>query len=193
MLRQSLGRRTYATVAATAAPISNSPIVHLPLTQWPKATTDTAATATGKQYVTLPSHVFAAPSRPDILHQCVVAHLAGLRQGTASTKGRSEVKASSRKLYRQKGTGKARVGDAASPVRRGGGHAFAKKPKDWSLGLNRKVFEMGVRTALSERWRRNEVGRTPASYLFLAKRPFRASSRSFPKHRNSRKSQHALF
>jgi len=58
---------------------------------------------------------------------------------------------------RQKGTGKARVGDRQSPIRRGGGRAFPKIPKDWSLGLNRKVFELGLRVALSERWRRGEL------------------------------------
>lgn len=58
---------------------------------------------------------------------------------------------------RQKGSGRARVGSVRSPIRRGGGRAFAKQPKDWSIGLPRKVFEMGIRTALSERWRRSEV------------------------------------
>ena len=57
------------------------------------------------------------PVHSDVLHQCVVAHLANQRSGTASTKSRSEVKGSGRKLHRQKGTGRARVGDSGSPTR----------------------------------------------------------------------------
>ncbi|KAL7005897.1 54S ribosomal protein yml6, mitochondrial [Cystobasidiomycetes sp. EMM_F5] len=77
--------------------------------------------------------------------------------GTAANKNRAQVKGSSRKIMRQKGSGRARVGSVRSPIRRGGGRAFAKQPKDWSIGLPRKVFEMGIRTALSERWRRSEL------------------------------------
>lgn len=131
--------------------------VHLPLTQWPVESSDES------QYVSLPAAVFDSPPRPDILHQCVRAHLASLRQGTARTKNRAEVRGSQKKIMRQKGTGKARVGDRHSPIRRGGGRAFPKRPKDWSLGLNRKVWEMGVRTALSERWRRGELLVIPQS------------------------------
>ena len=137
--------------------------VHLPLTQWPSE-----ASSSESAYVSLPQYVFDSPARPDILHQCVRAHLSSLRQGTARTKNRAEVRGSQKKIMRQKGTGKARVGDAHSPIRRGGGRAFPKRQKDWTLGLNRKVWELGVRTALSERWRRGELTIIPDSPIFEA-------------------------
>jgi len=73
----------------------------------------------------------------------------GQRQGSASTKTRYEVRGSRRKLFAQKGMGKARVGDAASPIRRGGGRAFGPKPRDFSTRLPRKVRFMGMRVAWS--------------------------------------------
>jgi len=136
--------------------------VHLPVTPWPESHID-AKLLPPSTVVALPEYVFDSPARPDILHQCVRAHLSSLRQGTARTKNRAEVRGSQRKIMRQKGTGKARVGDAHSPIRRGGGRAFPKRQKDWTLGLNRKVWELGVRTALSERWRRGELTVIPAS------------------------------
>lgn len=79
------------------------------------------------------------------------------RQGTASTKTRWEVRGSGRKLYRQKGTGRARVGDKNSPLRRGGGVSHGPKPRDFSTDLNRKVYDRAWRTALSYRYRRGEL------------------------------------
>ena len=67
------------------------------------------------------------------------------------------MRGSNRKLQRQKGSGRARTGDVASPIRRGGGMAFPKRQRDFNVGLNSKVWKMGIRTALSERWRRGEV------------------------------------
>ena len=150
--------RPFATAAqapSTSSVAVPPSTVHLPLTHWPRLDASTAEVT--PSYVALPSHIFSAPRRLDILHQCVVTHLASLRQGTAQTKNRAQVRGSTRKIMRQKGSGKARVGDAQSPIRRGGGHAFAKTPKDWTIGLNKKVYEMGLRTALSERWRSGEV------------------------------------
>jgi large subunit ribosomal protein L4 len=73
------------------------------------------------------------------------------RQGTHKTKERSEVRGSTRKLYRQKGTGNARVGDAKSPIRRGGGRAFGPRPRQYRLNLNRKEKRLARRSALSYR------------------------------------------
>jgi large subunit ribosomal protein L4 len=97
------------------------------------------------------------PLRRDILHQAVVFEGDATRQGTASTKTRYEVHGSHRKLYRQKGTGRARVGTKQSPLRRGGGKTFGPKPRDFSTGLNRKVYDLAWRTALSYRYRRGEL------------------------------------
>ena len=97
--------------------------------------------------------VFNHPIRRDILHLCVVHYRDSLRQGSANTKNRAEVRGSTRKIMRQKGTGNARVGDAQSPIRRGGGVVFGPKPRDFSTKLPRKVIEMGMRVALSARVR----------------------------------------
>lgn len=71
------------------------------------------------------------------------------RQGTSKTKERSEVRGSGRKLYRQKGTGNARVGDAQSPIRRGGGRAHGARPRDYAHNLNQKEKRLARRSALS--------------------------------------------
>jgi large subunit ribosomal protein L4 len=97
------------------------------------------------------------PLRRDILHLAVVYEGDMTRQGTASSKTRYDVAGSHRKLYRQKGTGKARVGDKQSPLRRGGGKSFGPKPRDFSTKLNRKVYDLAWRTALSYRYRRGEL------------------------------------
>lgn len=102
--------------------------------------------------------VFSHPIRRDILHLCVVHHLDSLRQGTASTKSRSEVAGSGRKIRQQKRTGKARLGDKKSPMLRGGGVAFGPKPRDFSTKLPRKVIEMGMRVALSARVKEQAFG-----------------------------------
>ncbi len=101
--------------------------------------------------IQLRDEVFNVPIKKHVLHQVVVSQLAGRRSGTASTKGRSEVKASGRKLWRQKGTGRARVGDAASPTRRGGGVAFGPKPREYDLRVPKKVRKAALRMALSDK------------------------------------------
>lgn len=103
-----------------------------------------------------PKHLHL-PLRRDILHQAVVFEGDATRQGTASSKTRYEVHGSHRKLYRQKGTGRARVGTKQSPLRRGGGKTFGPRPRDFSTGLNRKVYDLAWRTALSYRYRRGEL------------------------------------
>jgi large subunit ribosomal protein L4 len=103
-----------------------------------------------------PKHLHL-PLRRDILHQAVVYEGDATRQGTASVKTRYEVHGSHRKLYRQKGTGRARVGTKQSPLRRGGGKTFGPRPRDFSTKLNRKVYDLAWRTALSYRYRRGEL------------------------------------
>jgi large subunit ribosomal protein L4 len=73
-----------------------------------------------------------------LLKQALVMYHANLRQGTVKTKGRGEVEGSTRKLFRQKGTGNARQGSIRQPVRKGGGHAKQKTPKDWRLAMPKK-------------------------------------------------------
>lgn len=71
------------------------------------------------------------------------------RQGTHKTKERSEIRGSTRKLYRQKGTGNARVGDAKSPIRRGGGRAHGARPRDYNQKVNKKTKRLARRSAFS--------------------------------------------
>lgn len=111
-----------------------------------------------ERLVELDPLVFSHPVRRDILHLCVVHHLDSLRQGTASTKTRGEVRGSGRKMRPQKRTGKARLGDGQSPMLRGGGVAFGPKPRDFSTKLPRKVIQMGMRVALSARVKERGLG-----------------------------------
>ena len=76
--------------------------------------------------------IFNVPVKKSVLHQVVVAQMAAKRAGSASVKRRSDVKGSRHKLYRQKGTGRARKGDIKSPILRGGGVIFGPDPRDFS-------------------------------------------------------------
>ena len=86
-----------------------------------------------------------------LLHDAVVMYQNNLRQGSAKTKSRSEVAGSTRKLYRQKGTGHARMGSRRTNLRRGGGHCFAKRPRDWSYRLPRKALRQATRMAVASK------------------------------------------
>jgi large subunit ribosomal protein L4 len=99
----------------------------------------------------LSEDVFGVDVKPDVLHQVVVSQLLKRREGTAAVKGRSDVKASGSKLWRQKGTGRARVGSAASPTRRGGGVAFGPIPRKYINKVTKKVRKAALRMALSDK------------------------------------------
>nr|OQO18183.1 hypothetical protein B0A51_13771 [Rachicladosporium sp. CCFEE 5018] len=104
-----------------------------------------------------PSTHLLLPLRRDLLHRAVIFEGDATRQGTASTKYRSEVHGSNRKVRPQKGTGSARLGDKKSPMLRGGGVAFGPKPRDFATELNRKVYDRAMRTAISYRYRKGEL------------------------------------
>lgn len=82
-----------------------------------------------------------------LLHDVCVMYHANRRVGTAKTKTRTEVAGTTKKMYRQKGTGNARAGSRQSPIRRGGGHAFAKRPKDWRYSLPKKALRVAAKMA----------------------------------------------
>jgi large subunit ribosomal protein L4 len=92
-----------------------------------------------------------------LLHDAVVMYQANQRQGTQKTKTRGEVAGSTRKLYRQKGTGNARAGARRSGTRRGGGHIFAKRPRDFGWRMPRKSLQTATRMALASRLADDEV------------------------------------
>jgi large subunit ribosomal protein L4 len=95
--------------------------------------------------------VFGQTVRSDILHQVVRWQLAKRRQGTHKAKTRGEVNKTTRKMYKQKGTGRARHGAASAPQFRGGGKPFGPKPRDHAIGLPKKVRQLGLKIALSSK------------------------------------------
>jgi large subunit ribosomal protein L4 len=86
-----------------------------------------------------------------LLHDVIVMYQSNLRQGTAKSKTRGEVAGTTKKMYRQKGTGNARAGTRRSPIRRGGGHAFAKQPRDWYYRLPKRAIRLATRMALASK------------------------------------------
>ncbi len=97
----------------------------------------------------LSDSIFNVPVKKSVLHQVVTAQLCAKRAGSASVKRRSDVKGSRRKLYRQKGTGRARKGDIKSPVLRGGGVVFGPDPRDHSKKVPKKVRKLALKMALT--------------------------------------------
>ena len=95
-----------------------------------------------------PSELVKGEVSRQLLHDAVVMYEANRRVGTVKTKSRGMVRGSTAKLFRQKGTGRARAGNARTPVRRGGGHAFGKKPRDFGYRLPRKAVRVAARMAL---------------------------------------------
>lgn len=93
---------------------------------------------------------FGKEFNQDLVHQAVVAFLAGARQGTRGQKNRSAVSGGGKKPFRQKGTGRARAGTIRSPIWRSGGVTFAAGPQDHSQKLNRKMYRAAMRSILSE-------------------------------------------
>lgn len=99
-----------------------------------------------------------APSiNKQLMHDAVVMYQANLRQGTHRTKTRAEVAGSTKKMYRQKGTGNARAGSKRSGVRRGGGHIFAIRPRDYSYRLNKKALKLATRMAIASKIQGEQV------------------------------------
>ncbi len=100
---------------------------------------------------------FAPRINKQLLHDAVVMYQANLRQGSAKTKARCEVAGSSQKMYRQKGTGRARAGGIRSGTRRGGGHIKHKQPRDWSYRLPRKALQAATRMAIASKIRDDQL------------------------------------
>lgn len=100
--------------------------------------------------IALADAVFDRPFNEALVHQVVVAYLAGGRAGTRAQKSRSQVRGGGAKPWRQKGAGRARAGSSRSPIWRGGGVTFAARPQDHSQKVNRKMYRAAMRAILSE-------------------------------------------
>ena len=107
--------------------------------------------------VELPAAVFGAEVNKSILHDSVVNYLANQRQGTQSTKTRTEVAGGGKKPFRQKGTGRARQGSTRAPQWTKGGVALGPKPRDYSYNLNKKVKKLAMVSALSAKAAEGEI------------------------------------
>ena len=112
---------------------------------------------TAQSKVDVPDAVFGEEFHESLVHEAARADLAARRRGTASTLGRGEVNMTTAKAWRQKGTGRARVGALSSPTRRGGGAAFGPKPRSFTFKVNRKARRRALRSALSVHAARNSI------------------------------------
>jgi large subunit ribosomal protein L4 len=111
----------------------------------------------------LPKELFAEPFHQSLVHEAARADLAARRRGTASTLTRGEVSFTTAKAWRQKGTGRARVGSLGVPNRFGGGVAFGPKPRKYTVKVNRKARRRAMRSALSVHAERGSVAVLDAS------------------------------
>ena len=122
---------------------------------------DSAGKEVGK-YEISPEDISATINK-QLLHDVVVMYQASARQGTHKTKSRSEVRGSGKKMYRQKGTGNARAGSRFSNIRRGGGHAFARRNRDYSYRMPRKAMRAACLLYTSPSPRDKRQSRMPSS------------------------------
>ena len=113
----------------------------------------------GKQIsqVELTDDIFNIPVKPSVLHEVVTMQLSNRRSETAAVKHRSDVRGSGRKLFRQKGTGRARRGDIKSPLLRGGGVVFGPDGRSYSYKVPKKVRKLALKMALSSKLREKEL------------------------------------
>jgi large subunit ribosomal protein L4 len=109
------------------------------------------------EQIELSQAIFALPFNEAVVHQAMVRQLANGRQGTASTKTRGEVSGSTRKLYAQKHTGRARRGDIKSPLLRGGGVVFGPKPRTYRQAMPKKMRRLALKCLLSAKVREGNI------------------------------------
>ncbi len=107
--------------------------------------------------IDLPEEVFDYPLNEHLIYEAVKSFRANQRQGTVSTKTRGEVAGSGKKLWRQKGTGRARMGSLRSPLWRKGGTTFGPKPRDYSYDLPRKARRNALKSVLSDKLRHERI------------------------------------
>lgn len=105
----------------------------------------------------LSDELFKVPAKSSVLHEVVTMQLNARRAGTACVKNRSDVRGSTRKLFRQKGTGRARSGDIKSPLLRGGGVIFGPHPKQYKNRVPKKIKKLALKMALSSKLEKNNL------------------------------------
>lgn len=105
----------------------------------------------------LPEEIFDYPLKEHLIYEAVKNFRANQRRGTASTKTRGKVSGSGRKLWRQKGTGRARIGSIRSPIWRGGGITFGPQPRDFSYKMPRKAKQNALKSVLSDKMRHDRI------------------------------------
>src|ERR1700682_4613689 len=116
-----------------------------------------ALTSTEVGEIELVETVFGVALNEPLIHEAVRSFLANRRAGTSATKTRGDVSGSGRKLWKQKGTGRARIASLRSPLWKGGGNVHGPQPRDWSYNLPKKMRRGALRSALSERVREGNV------------------------------------
>jgi large subunit ribosomal protein L4 len=123
----------------------------------------------GSGTLELADATFGAAFNGPLVHQVVTAYLAGARAGTKAQKNRSDVSGSGKKPWKQKGTGRARVGSIRSPLWVGGGRTFAARPRSFEQKVNRKMYRGAMRSVLSELLRQERLIVTPELQISAAK------------------------
>ena len=123
----------------------------------------------GSGTLELADATFGAEFNAPLVHQVVTAYLAGARAGTKAQKNRSDVSGSGKKPWKQKGTGRARVGSIRSPIWVGGGRTFAARPRSFEQKVNRKMYRGAMRSVLSELVRQERLVVTPELTLSAPK------------------------
>src|SRR5213082_2446788 len=103
--------------------------------------------------IELPEVIFDVPVNEPLIHEAVRSFLANQRAGTSATKTRGDVSGSGKKLWKQKGTGRARVASIRSPLWKGGGNVHGPQPRDWSVSFPKKMRRGAIKSVLSERLR----------------------------------------
>ena len=107
--------------------------------------------------IELPEAVFGVPLNEPLIHEAVRSFLANRRAGTSATKTRGDVSGAGRKLWKQKGTGRARIASLRSPLWKGGGNVHGPQPRDWSYNLPKKMRKRAMCSAISERLREGNL------------------------------------
>ena len=110
-----------------------------------------------KEMIAVSDTVFGSDYKEDLIHQLVVAYMAGARSGTKAQKTRSQVSGGGAKPWNQKGGGRARAGSSRSPLWRSGGVTFAAQPRNYKQKLNKKMYRAGIRSIFSELARQDRL------------------------------------